>query len=205
MVHEQITIQYNLTFGNITCQVRYRMGNIIIRHCQNRNLRNRSLSTFDNTCSFIQACKVGIQISRISFTGWNFSIGRREFTYRFTIGSHIRENDKNIHATLICQIFCRSQCSSWCQNSFNNRIIGQVDIHDNIIHDTCFFKRSSKQIRDVILDTHGTKYNTEIICIFTSQFCLSNDLNGKLIMRKTGSGKDRKLLTTDQSIQSING
>ena len=69
----QLTIQYDLTFGDVTGQVRNRVCNIIIRHSQDRDLCYRTFDAFYDTGTFVDCSQFTVEVSRITFTGRNLT------------------------------------------------------------------------------------------------------------------------------------
>ena len=49
----KIPVKYDLSFGDITGQVRDRMGNVIIWHGQDRELCDRTIYSFYDSCTLI--------------------------------------------------------------------------------------------------------------------------------------------------------
>jgi hypothetical protein len=58
----QITIDEDLSLRNVTSQIGNRMGNIVVRHRQNRELRNRPVPSLDTTGALVQS---GLEICGI--------------------------------------------------------------------------------------------------------------------------------------------
>src|SRR5688572_7333161 len=65
--------KHNLSFGDVTGQVRHWMGDVVIRHRKDWNLRDRALTCTDTTCSLVHGGKIAIQITRIPFTAGNLA------------------------------------------------------------------------------------------------------------------------------------
>ena len=68
---------------------------------------------------------------------------------------------------------------------------------------TAFLEGTAEKFRYVIFDTHCRKNNGKILIRVLSQRSLLYDLCGQLIVGKTISGKDWKLLSSDQGGQSV--
>lgn len=102
------------------------------------------------------------------------------------------------------KIFSGGQRDLRCQKSLYNRVIGKVQKHNYMVRGAAFFKGSAEKFCNVIFDTHCGEYNCKIFVRVISKRCLLYDLCGKLIVRKTISGKNRKLLSADQGSKTIN-
>jgi len=90
LVH--VSIDVDLTFCNITCQVWDRMCDIIIRHCQDRNLCDRTNSSGDSTSSLVDCGQICVHITWITSSTWYFFSGCRDFSQSVCIRSHISKN-----------------------------------------------------------------------------------------------------------------
>ena len=73
-----------------------------------------------------------------------------------------------------------------------------------MIRSTALLKGSAEKLCNIILNTHCSKHNGEILIRISAQRSLTHDLCSQLIMRKTVSRENRKLLSTDQGGQTIN-
>ena len=108
-----------------------------------------------------------------------------------------------MHILFKSQIFCSCQCNLWRDQTFYNRVICQVQKHCHVIGNTAFFKCVAEEISNVMFYTHSGKYNCKFFIRITSERGLFYDLCSKLIVRKSISGENRKLLSTNQSCQSV--
>ena len=70
----QTSVQNDLTFGDIACQVRDRVGDIVIRHGQDRELRHAALNAFNDACTLIERCEIGIEIAREALSARDFAL-----------------------------------------------------------------------------------------------------------------------------------
>ena len=109
-----------------------------------------------------------------------------------------------MHTFFKSKILCCSQGNLRSQKTLNSRIICQVQEHNNMIGSTALLKCSAEKLCNIILNTHCSKHNGEIFIGISTQRCLTHDLCRQLIMWKTVSGENRKLLSTNQGGQTIN-
>ena len=109
-----------------------------------------------------------------------------------------------MHTFFKSKILCCSQGDLRSQKTLNSRVICQVQEHNNVIGSTALLKGSAEKLCNIILNTHCSKHNGEILIRISAQRSLTHDLCSQLIMRKTVSRENRKLLSTDQGGQTIN-
>jgi len=67
-----------------------------------------------------------------------------------------------------------------------------------------FLKGAFKILRHIVFYTHGRKYDSKFFIGIVSQGRLTHDLRGQLVMGKSVSGKNRKLLSADQRGKAVN-
>ncbi|EJW94550.1 hypothetical protein EVA_17343 [gut metagenome] len=56
----QISVKNNLSFCDISCQIRNRMCDIVIRHREDRKLCDRTIDTLNDSCPLINRCQFTI-------------------------------------------------------------------------------------------------------------------------------------------------
>jgi len=108
-----------------------------------------------------------------------------------------------VHVLFKCQILRSCQCNLRCDQTFYNRVICQVQKHCYVIGYTAFFECVAEEISNVMLHTHSGKYDRKFFIRITSERSLFYDLCSKLIVRKSIPGENRKLLSANQSCQSV--
>ena len=200
----QFTAQDNLALGDVTGQVRNRMGLVVLRHGQDRDQRNTSLFALLPSRTLIHGRQVGVQISRITTPSRNLLTGRGNFTERVRIVCDIRQNHQHVHILLEGQIFRSSQRHTRRGDTLYRRVICKVDEKDGTVNGARLFEAFRKEIGFLKGDSHGCEYNRKGFA-GSAHLRLTGNLRAKLGMRQTGSRENRQLLTPDQGIQTING
>ena len=109
-----------------------------------------------------------------------------------------------MHAFLKCKILGSCQCYLRCDQTLYDRVVCQVQEHDNVVRYTAFLKGPAEEFCNIVFNTHSGKYDCKLFIGIISQRCLLYDLCCQLVVRKSVSGEDRKLLTTDQGGQTVN-
>src|SRR5699024_6513858 len=125
----KLALQNDLSLGNVPCQVRHGVGDIIIRHGQDRDLGRRSCPPSDNTGPFVQGGKLAVKISRIALPGRDLSFGGGNLTHSLAERGDIRKDDQDMHAFFKGQILCGSKSYLRSDQPFHHRVVGKVQIH----------------------------------------------------------------------------
>lgn len=71
----QVSIDKDLSFCDIACQIGDGMGDIIIGHGQNGQLCNGTILSYDSTGSLIDCGEISIHITWITSSTWHFFSG----------------------------------------------------------------------------------------------------------------------------------
>ena len=108
-----------------------------------------------------------------------------------------------MHVLLKCQILGSCQRDLRCDQTLDNRVISQVEEHRDVARYAALLKCLAEILRDIVLDAHRGKYDTELALRVLSDVRLLHNLCRQLIMRKTVAGENRQLLAANQSCQSV--
>ena len=125
----QIAVQHNLPLGDIARQVGDGVGDIIVRHGENGNLRYAAAAPGNDTRALVQAGKVGIQVPGVALAPRNFALGRGKFAQRLGIAGHIRHHHKDMHAFFERQIFRCCQRAARGENALDDGVGREVQKH----------------------------------------------------------------------------
>ncbi len=87
--------------------------------------------------------------------------------------------------------------------SLDGRVVSQGKKKCNIVQYTTLLKAIREETGYVMLDTHGCKHNAEIP-FTSSDFCLTGNLCGELVVIQAVSAENRKFLTLNQCCHAIN-
>jgi hypothetical protein len=101
----KLTIDEDLAFRNIACQVGDRVRNIVVRHSQNGNLSNGAVSTFDTTCTLIDGRQISVHITRVTTSTRDFFSGSGDLTQGIAVGGKIGKNDEDVLLKLVGVVF----------------------------------------------------------------------------------------------------
>ena len=102
------------------------MGDVVVRHCQNGNLRDAAGVAFHDAGTFVQAGKVRVQVAGVAFAAGDLAFRGRELTQCLGVAGHIGHHDQHVHALLERQIFGGRQRAARGQDAFDNRVGREV-------------------------------------------------------------------------------
>mmetsp|Transcript_2828 Transcript_2828/g.6092 ORF Transcript_2828/g.6092 Transcript_2828/m.6092 type:complete len:274 (+) Transcript_2828:2106-2927(+) len=206
----QLTIQINLSFSNVSRKIRNRVSNIIVRHSKNRKLRNGTIASNNTSSTFVNGGQIGIHITRVTTASGNFFTSSRNLTKGISVRRHIGKDSEDVQVTFVGKVLRCGESQTRGNNTFNGRIVGQVQEQRSTLHSTTFFEIGTEETSGFHIHTHGTKDNTEIlfVCIhgilLFDERSLARNLCGNFVVRKTGSRENRNLLSTSNGVHDIN-
>ena len=76
----KVSVDEDLSFGDITGQIWDRMGDIIVRHSQNRQLGDGSVLACHSTGSLVDGGQIGVHVTWIRSSTWHFLSCGRDFS-----------------------------------------------------------------------------------------------------------------------------
>ena len=77
------------------------MGNVILWHGQDRNLRHRAFLANQTSSPLIEGGQVRIEVTRIPTTARHLATSCGNFPQGFTVVSHVGHDDQNVHVLFI--------------------------------------------------------------------------------------------------------
>ena len=86
---------------------------------------------------------------RVALTTGDLALGRGELTQRFTVGSDVGHDYQNVHILLKGQIFGSGQGTLGGEDTLDDGVIGQVEEHDNPVHNAGFLKAAAEVVADL--------------------------------------------------------
>ncbi len=85
----KLTVDEDLSFGDIPGKIWDRMVDIIIGHGQNRELGDGPVGALHSSGALVDGRQIGVHISREGASSWHLLSGGRDFLERIGVGLHI--------------------------------------------------------------------------------------------------------------------
>ena len=180
------------------------MGLVIFRHGQDRDHGDTSDLASLTACAFIHLSQVSVHVSGVSASSGNLFFRSGDLTESVRVVCNIGQDNQYVHIFFKRQVLCCRQRHTGRGDTFYRRVIRQVDKQYGTVNGSCFLKGFYEEVGLFKCNTHCREYNGEVL-VFAKYLCLSCDLRRQLIVRQTGTGEDRQLLSTYQCVQSVDG
>jgi hypothetical protein len=189
----QVSVNENLTLSDISGQIWDWMGDIVIRHGKARNLGNRSVRSLDSTSSLVNGGQIGIHVTWITSSTWDFFSGSRNFSQSISIRRHIGKKGKYVNFFFVSQVLGGSKSKSWSNNSLNGWIIGKVHEEADSVHGSVHLEIGLEESSNFHSYSHSGEDNTHVLIgvimniLMLYEGSLSGNLSSNFIMWQTGS------------------
>ena len=92
----QVSVNKDLSLGDIPSEIGDGMSDIIIRHGENGELGDGSILADDSPCSLVEGGQISVHIPWISSSPWHFFSGSRHLTKSFSVRAHVGQNDEHV-------------------------------------------------------------------------------------------------------------
>jgi hypothetical protein len=179
----------------------------IIRHGQDGDLGDGSVSTFDTTSSFIDGRQVSVHVAChnsvytstsfftrtwITSSSWHFFSGSTDFSQGVRIRRHVRQDDQHVLLQLISIILGRGKSQTRGNDSLDGRVVGEIQEERDSVQRSVLFEIRFEESRRFHVDTHSREYYREVVLVTVQRVFgwtldetgLSADLRGDLCRRK---------------------
>lgn len=209
LVH--LSIDVDLTLSDIACEIWDWMGDIIVWHGKNGDLSDGTILTVDSTGSLVDGGKIGVHVTWITSSTWDFFSGSGDFSQSVGIGCHIGQNGQNVHVFLVGKMLSGGKSKSWSNDTLDGWIVSVVHEKDDTVHGAVHLEISLEESSGLKVDTHCCENNSEVLLgviqdiLTLDEGSLSTDLGTDFRVGKTGGREEWNLLTTSNGDHGING
>ena len=215
LVH--VSVNVYLPFSNVSSQIWNRMCDIVIRHCQNRDLGDGATLALHSTSSLVDGGQICVHVTRVTSSSGDLFSGSRDFSQGVCVGSHIGQDGEHMHFFGVRQMLGSGQSKTRSDDTLDGWVVGVVHEQDNSVHGAIHFEVSFEESGSFQVDTHCCENNTKVFFgviedIFVSFFSqlfdqrgLSANLGTNFVVRKTSSREEWNLLPSSNGCHCVDG
>lgn len=120
----ELSVNENLSLSDISGKIWNWVSDIIVGHGQDWDLSNGSVLSSDSTGSLVDGGEIGIEVTWVRSSSWDFFSGSGNFSEGVGVGGHISQDDQDVQLSFVGQILSSSQSKTWGNNSLNGWILG---------------------------------------------------------------------------------
>ena len=162
----------------------------IVRHRQNGNLGNGTISAFDSTSSLINGRQIRVHVPRIPTSAGHFLSRSGHLTQGISIRAHVRQNDQDVLLSLVGEVLCGGESEARGNDTLDGGVIRKVQEQAHSLQGSVLFEIFLEEGGGVLADTHRTKNNGEVVLVrvkdsglmVLDQTSLAADLGGDVAM-----------------------
>ena len=206
-----VSVDVDLALSDVTSQIWDWMGDIIVRHGQDGDLGDGAERTVDTTSTLINGGQISVHVTWISSTTRHFLSGGRDLTESVSIGCHIGEDGEDVHVFLVRQVLGGREGQSWRNDTLDGWVVGVVHEEDDTVHGAVHLELLLEETSGLQVDTHSGEDQSEILIgviqhiLALDEGGLTADLGTNVVVRETGSGEKRNLLSSGNRGHGIDG
>ncbi len=178
------------------------MGDIVVRHGQYRQLRDRTVHALYHPGALVETGKVAVKVSGISFPGRDLTPDSGKLPQRFAIVRHIGHDYQHVHVLPERQVFGAAQGKAGRRDALDRGTVGQTEEHGDSFQNAAVLETLQKEPRGIVLDAHGGEYDAETLVLDAR---LTGDLRGDQVVRHAAPGKNRKFLPAHERVHDVYG
>ncbi len=180
------------------------MRAVVLRHGQDRELRDRSILPLDAAGALVDLRQVGVHVAGVAAAAGHLLAGGRHLAQRLAVVGHVGEDDQHVHAVLERQELGRGQSHARDGDALYHRIVGQVDEQHGALDGAGALEVFAEEVGFLERDAHGREHHREVSRV-AQRARLTGDLRRELRVRQARPGEDRQLLATDQREVAVDG
>jgi len=204
-------VNEDLALSDISGKIRDGMGDIGVGHGQNGKLSDGTVGSTDTTGSLVDGGEIGVHVTWVTTTSWDFFSGGRDLTKGVRVGGHISKNGEHMHLLGVGEVLSGGQGKSGSNDSLNGGIVGQVHEEDDTVHGAIDLEIGLEETSSLHIDTHSGEDDDEVLIgmimdiLMLDKRSLTANLGTDSVMRETGGGEEGNLLTTGNRVHNIDG
>ena len=180
------------------------MGLVILRHGEDGDHGDGSFLAHLAAGTLVHGSQVGVQVAGVAAAAGDFLLSRRNLTQSLGVVGNVGENDQHVHVLLKGQILRGGQGHTGGGDTLDGRVVGQVGEQNGTVNGAGALKLADEELRLLEGDTDGSEDHGEV-GLAVQHLGLTGDLSSQCGVGQTGTGEDGQLLTTNQSVQAVNG
>ena len=207
----QLTVEVDLSLGNVTRKIGNRVSNIIVGHGKDGELGDGTVAANDTSGTLVNGGKIGVHVTGVTTAARNLLTGSGNLTEGIGVGRHVGKDDQDVKVVLVGKVLGGGKGETGGNDTLNGGIVGKVEEKGRALHGTGFLEVGAEETGGFHVHAHGTEDDGEVLLVsidgvlLLDERGLTGNLGGDLIVGKTGGGEDGDLLSTGDRVHDVNG
>mmetsp|Transcript_3470 Transcript_3470/g.7235 ORF Transcript_3470/g.7235 Transcript_3470/m.7235 type:complete len:264 (-) Transcript_3470:535-1326(-) len=207
----ELTVEIDLSLSNISSQIGNRMRDIIVRHRQDGQLRDRSVPAHHTPSPLVNCGQIRVHVPGITTPSRHLLPRRGHLAQRICVGTHVRQNHEHVQVPLVRQVLRRRQRQPRRDDALDGRVVSQVEEEGRALHGTALLEIGAEEPSRFHVHTHGPENDGEVLLVRVNGIFefdeggLTGDLGSHLIVGKSSGGEDGDLLPAGDRVHDVDG
>ena len=129
----ELAREHDLTLGNVAGKVGDRVRDVIVRHGEDRQLRDGALAALDAAGALVDGREVGVHVSRESSATRHLFARGRDLAKRLAVVGHVGEDHENLQILLEREVLGDRECGLRRQETLDRGVVGEVQEEDDAL------------------------------------------------------------------------
>lgn len=118
----QLSVDEDLAFGDVACEIGDGMGDVVVWHAENGDLRNGTVAAFDSACALVDGAQVGVHVAGVTTASGHFFAGCRDFAEGVAVGGQVCKDDKDVFLELVGVVFSSCEGKARSDDTFDSGV-----------------------------------------------------------------------------------
>ena len=199
----EFTRQHDLAFGDVAGQIRDRVADVVRRHRQDRQLRQRSLDAVQAPRPFVERREVRVHVAGIALAAGNFALGPGHFAQRLAVIGEIGDDDQHVLALLEREVLGGGQREARRQQALCRRVAGEIEEQRRALQRAGLFERAAEVFGGRVGHADAGEHDGEVRRLGSAQARVGGDLDRNAVVRQAAAREDRQLLAPHQRVHQV--
>mmetsp|Transcript_8400 Transcript_8400/g.12793 ORF Transcript_8400/g.12793 Transcript_8400/m.12793 type:complete len:334 (+) Transcript_8400:495-1496(+) len=187
------------------------MSDIIVGHCQDGHLGDRTHLALHTTGSLVDSRQVGVHVTWVTSSSRHLFSSSRNFSQGVGVGGHIGQDGHHMHLFLVGQMLGGGEGETGSDNTLDGGVVGVVHEQHDTVHGAVHLEVGLEETGSLQVDSHSGEHNSEVLIrviqdvLALDERGLSANLSSDFVMGETGSGEEGDLLSSGDGSHGIDG
>mmetsp|Transcript_62503 Transcript_62503/g.167417 ORF Transcript_62503/g.167417 Transcript_62503/m.167417 type:complete len:335 (+) Transcript_62503:537-1541(+) len=187
------------------------MGNIIIRHGQDRELSDRPVPPLHPPGPLVDRGQIRVHVPGVPSAPGDLLAGGGDLAEGVGVGGHVREDHEDVLLPLVGEVLRGGEGQAGGDDALDGGVVGEVQEQDDVLHGAVLLKIVLKKPCRLHVHPHGPEHNRKIIrgvvlgVLLLHQPGLPADLGGDLVVGQAGGGEQGELLPAHDTVHGVQG
>ena len=195
--------QHDLAFGDVAGEVGNRVGDVVVGHREDRQLRHRPVAPADHAGPLEDRGEVGVHVAGIAPPSGNLLPGGAQLAQRLAVVGDVGQHDEHVHAALERQVLRLRQREPGRQQALDGRVAGAVEVEHAAREGVARLEAPEEVLRLPLGEAERDEDHRERLGARRAR--VGHHPRRELEAREAGAREDRQLLAAHEGVHPVDG